>query len=503
MRSNSFRLKLALLSGLLSAGILIAGGAVLWELTYRRDLDRLDRELRHLGAPHLDRVNGGEHWARFEDALAFVAGTNQGPSFILSVAEGRRRLHRSANWPASLDPESIASLDRYEPPYEPVPGRPPPPPPRRSEPISRNNPPLPRKEPAFFTHEADGHRWRVAVLGNPYLTLLLGADLEGLQSDMRQLRNAWLAALPVVLIAVGAGSWLLASRAIRPVTILTQAAEQISTNDLSQRIAAPGHDREFVRLISVFNAMLDRLEAGFLQARRFSADAAHELRTPLTILQIDLEQSMNAAPPGSDHQRLCSRLIDEISHLRSITEKLLLLAQADAGKLPLQRVTTPLSDLIAESIDDARVLGPTLQITSTLQPGIVVEADPHLLPQVIQNLIANAVKHNKPGGRIELNLATSGNLTRLTVANTGHGIPPEQRHLVFERFHRVDPSRTSGGTGLGLSLSREIARAHGGELELADASPDLTTFVLTLPLPGTEPSKNTSTGSNGGAVRVT
>jgi len=208
---------------------------------------------------------------------------------------------------------------------------------------------------------------------------------------------------------------------------------------------------------------------------------------------------MNAAPAGSEFQRLCSRLIDEISRLRSITEKLLLLAQADAGKLPLQPVPTALSDLIAESIDDARVLGPTLRIESSLQPGMVVEADPHLLPQVIQNLIANAVKYNQPGGRIELTLATSGDLARLTVANTGPGIPTEQRQLVFERFHRVDPSRSSttgpGGTGLGLSLSREIARAHGGELELTDASPELTTFVLSLPLSdpvGTKDASNES-----------
>lgn len=485
MKTNSFRLKLALLSGLLSAGILIAAGMVLWELTYRRDLARLDRELRHLGAPHLERVNGGDHWARFEDALSFVAGTNQGPTFILWVAEGTRRLHRSENWPESLNPESIATLDRYEPPYEPAPGRPPPPPPRRSEPISRNNPPLPRKEPAFFTHEADGHRWRVAVMGNPYLTLALGADLEGLHADMRQLRIAWLAALPVVLLAVVAGSWILASRAIRPVTILTNAAEQVSANDLSQRIAAPSHDLEFVRLITVFNAMLDRLEAGFLQAKRFSADAAHELRTPLTILQVELEQSMNAAPPGSEHQRLCSRLIDEISQLRSITEKLLLLAQADAGRLPLQPAPVPLSDLVSEAIDDARILGPDLHIDAELQPGLSLSADPHLLPQVLQNLIANAVKYNQAGGRIDVQLTADTQHVRLTITNTGPGIPPEQRPRVFERFHRVDPSRTTGpggGTGLGLSLSREIVRAHGGALELAESSPGLTAFTLTLPL---------------------
>lgn len=496
MKTNSFRLKLALLSGLLSAGILLTAGAVLWELTYRRDLDRLDRELRHLGAPHLDRVNGGDHWTRFEDALAFVAGTNQGPAFILSVTEGRRRLHRSANWPVSLDPESIATLDRYEPPYEPVPGRPPPPPPRRSEPISRNNPPLPRKEPAFFTHETNGHRWRVAVMGNPYLTLVLGANLEGLHADMRQLRNAWLAALPIVLLAVVAGSWLLANRAIRPVTILSHAAEQITALDLSQRIAAPAHDREFVRLISVFNAMLDRLEAGFLQARRFSADAAHELRTPLTILQIDLEQSMNAAPPGSDRQHLCSRLIDEISRLRSITDKLLLLAQADAGKLVLQWQTTNLSDLVAEAIEDARVLGPGIELSVSIEPGIRVEADPDMLGQVLQNLIANAVSYNHPGGQIALHLARSGPQACLDISNTGPGIPADQRNQVFNRFHRVDPSRTSvggrTGTGLGLSLSRELARAHGGDLELIQATRLETTFRLRLPALSASPAETTA-----------
>lgn len=119
---------------------------------------------------------------------------------------------------------------------------------------------------------------------------------------------------------MGGGAWWLSSRALQPVSLLTRSVEGITARGLDQRMVATAHDREFMRLITVFNAMLDRLEKSFHQANRFSADAAHELRTPLTILQMDLEMALHSAEPGSETERLCVRLIEEISRLRAIQE---------------------------------------------------------------------------------------------------------------------------------------------------------------------------------------
>lgn len=484
MRIDSFRLKIALGSGLLCAGFLLAASAAFWNWSLRRDLDRVDRELRTLGVQHLDRVNGTDHWVRFENALGFVAGGGERPQFILWVRLQDRELHRSAHWPETLDPRTLPGLTTYEPPYRPDPGSPAPPPPRRNEPISDRNPALPRKVPVFLTHDPGGRPWRIAVMGNPHLTLALGTDLGPINQELARLRTAFLTAVPLVLCLVGAGAWWLSSRALRPVALLTRSVEGITARGLDQRLVATAHDREFQRLVCVFNAMLDRLEKSFHQATRFSADAAHELRTPLTILQMDLEMALHSAEQGSETQRLCVRLIEEISRLRAIQEKLLLLAQADAGKLPVQPVPVDWSLAVREAAEDARSLaGADLRILEKVPDGVSAPADPILLDQILQNLATNAVTYNHPGGSVEFELLQRPGQVELRVSNTGSGIAEDQRHRLFQRFHRADPSRhrETGGTGLGLSLSREIARAHGGDLALAPDTGDRTTLVLTWP----------------------
>jgi len=321
-------------------------------------------------------------------------------------------------------------------------------------------------------------------MGNPYLTIALGTDLGPMDRELASLRTAFLTAVPLVLGLVGAGAWWLSSRALRPVSLLTRSVEGITARGLDQRLVATAHDREFQRLVCVFNEMLDRLEKSFHQATRFSADAAHELRTPLTILQMDLELALQAADPGSETQRLCVRLIEEISRLRAIQEKLLLLSQADAGKLPVQPVTVDWSLAVREAAEDARSLaGSDLQILEKVPDGDSAPADPILLDQILQNLATNAVTYNHSGGSVEFELLRQPGQIELRVSNTGPGISEDQRHRLFQRFHRADPSRhrETGGTGLGLSLSREIARALGGDLALAPETNGRTPLVLTWP----------------------
>lgn len=483
---NSFRLRLALLVGTLTATLLLATGWISWRLTTRFNLDRLDRELRHLAEGNLDRVNDSSHWERLDDALGFISGSDRPGAYALLVQNYGREEYRSPGWPAELPPEAFPVPAAYE---DGITFNAPPPPPRRGE-FSPSNRALPLREAAFATAIARGSTWRIATTGTPYTTLLLAANLDELNADLSRLRQRFLLALPIALLLVGAGAWWLAARALRPLQLLTAAAERVTVRGLDQRLTLPGNNHEFQRLVIVFNEMMDRLEKSFCQATRFSADASHELKTPLALLQAELEQALNNAPPGSLVAETYTSLLDEVERLKAIIQKLLLLSLADSGRLELHREPADLGQLLANVIEDATALAPALHIEPPLPRRIDVLADSTLLEQALQNLAANAIKYNRPGGlvRFELKADQPARMATITVGNTGPGISAADRPRVFERFYRGDRSRhrqsAASGVGLGLSLSREIVRAHGGDLTLAPAreSGDWTAFVVTLPL---------------------
>ena len=242
MKLNSFRLKTALLSGLITGTLLIGFGFVLWRVSYQFNLDRLDREIRNLGQANLDRVQGGDHWVRLEDALKFVAGNPRSTPYVLWVKNYDKVVYQSPDWPAGLAPEAFPVPQKYEGPNAPKPGQPLPPPPRRAEQISPQNPALPLKSPEFFTRDADGKTWRIAVMGNPYATLILAADMGEFNDRMAALRVAYLAALVMVLALVAGSAWFVAGRALHPVAMLTRAAERVTAHGLDQRISTMTHE---------------------------------------------------------------------------------------------------------------------------------------------------------------------------------------------------------------------------------------------------------------------
>jgi heavy metal sensor kinase len=324
-------------------------------------------------------------------------------------------------------------------------------------------------------------------MANSEAVLTDGVNLARFEAEMARVRTAFLAGMPAALLGIALGSWLVSRRALRSVESLAQAAEGVTASTLDQRIPDAGAETEFARLIRVFNHMLDRLERSFRQAMRFSADAAHELKTPLTILQGEIEQALQEAPPGSPQQQTLNDLLEEVQRLKSIVRKLLLLAQADAGQLRLAPEAVDLSQAVVALCDDTEALASHLSVRRDIVPDIQVQADPDLLAQVLQNLSTNAVKYNQEGGWIEFRLRPASRSVALTVSNSGPEIPAGDHDRVFERFYRADPARSrtrADGTGLGLSLSREIARAHGGELVLEQSRDGMTSFVLRLPLGG-------------------
>ncbi len=484
MNLNSFRLKIALWTGIFTGLLLIGSSLLLWRITQQFNLNQLDREIRNVGQANLDRVQGGDHWARLEEALRFVSGDQQSARFALWVKHNDKVIYQSPDWPPELSPEDLHVSETYEGRNAPKPGQPLPPPPRRGEPISPSNPALPLKSAEFSTRTADANTWRIGVMGNPYVTLILAANMDEFDARMMRLRNVYFTTLIAVLALVAGGSWLVARRALRPVTALTETAARVTARGLDQRIAPMTGDAEFNRLVTVFNEMLDRLEKSFTQATRFSADASHELKTPLARLQMELEQALESAPAGSPQQETFSSLLDEVTRLKAIVQKLLLLSLADAGRLELHREPVNLTRMLEGIVEDCRLQAPHLTVEQTLAPGVEVQADPQLLEQALQNLATNAVKYNCDGGKIRFELSTEDNRAIVRVTNTGPGILEADRERIFERFYRADKSRSGRieGTGLGLSLAREIIRAHGGELNLVQTSKEWTEFATGLPL---------------------
>ena len=299
---------------------------------------------------------------------------------------------------------------------------------------------------------------------------------------MTEMRNAFLLAAPLALGFIGLGAWFLSGRALSPISSLTATMESVTAKGLDQRVALRHEDEEFRRLIQVFNGMLERLERSFLQATRFSGDAAHELKTPLAILQGQIERAMAQCEAGSPIQTHLTDILDEVQRLGTISRKLLLLSLADAGRLRLHVIRLDLSQVLADLLEDAEMLAPELDVSGSIAPGLMVKADAALLQQVLHNLLGNAIKYNLPNGWIRISASLEGGRVEVSIVNSSVGIPQADHERIFERFYRADPAhnRQVEGVGLGLSLSREIARAHGGDLVLADSGEGEVRFLVSL-----------------------
>ncbi|MEO8291742.1 MAG: HAMP domain-containing sensor histidine kinase [Actinomycetota bacterium] len=305
--------------------------------------------------------------------------------------------------------------------------------------------------------------------------------------------------LVVVEALVVAGALVLAAASalglvrlgLRPLTDIEETAGAIAAGDLSQRVTPAEPGTEVGRLGIALNAMLAQIEAAFAERtaseerlRRFVADASHELRTPLTSIGGYAQLFRHgAADHPDDLAKTMDRIEREAARMGVLVEDLLLLARMDEG-MTVSRTSFDLAALAARAVEDARAADPTGgKISLTAPAPVPVEADEDRLKQVLDNLLANARAHTPPGTPVAVRVAGHEGTAVLEVADEGPGVPPEDRTRVFERFYRADESRSrsgGGGAGLGLAIAAEIARAHGGTLELVPTDVGAT-FRLTLP----------------------
>lgn len=284
----------------------------------------------------------------------------------------------------------------------------------------------------------------------------------------------------------GLAGWFSTRQALAPLEAVTQTALQITrADDLSRRIPYQGPQGDEVgQLIHAFNQTLGRLENLFLTQRRFLADVGHELRTPLTVIKgnVDLMRRMDC----TDEESMAS-IESEVDRLARLVGDLLLLAQAESGRMPLARRTVELDTLLLDVLQQMRVLArDRLQMRLGEIDQVLVCGDQDRLKQVLVNLIGNAIKYTPPGGEVVVGLGKVDERARLTISDTGPGIPAEDLPHIFERFYRGEKSRTRSrdgkGFGLGLSIAYWIVRNHGGQIEVAPREPQGTTFCVWLPL---------------------
>jgi two-component system OmpR family sensor kinase len=288
----------------------------------------------------------------------------------------------------------------------------------------------------------------------------------------------------LAIVASGVVGYMTARTVLRPLEQVTETALQITrADDLSRRIPFYGPPKgEDGRLILAFNETLERLEALFETQRRFLADVSHDLRTPLTAIKgnVDLIRRIGEADPQS-----LNAISSEVDRLTRMVSDLLLLAQAETGKLPLANEVVELDTLMLEVYQQTKVLArDRIKVHLGQEDQARVRGDRDRLKQVLLNLVANAVDHTPPGGSVTLSLACVEDRARINITDTGHGIPKEELTHIFERFYRVDRSRkrkASGGIGLGLSIAFWIVQSHAGSIEVESEVGKGTTFSVWLP----------------------
>jgi len=329
----------------------------------------------------------------------------------------------------------------------------------------------------------------LSILGPPPgiqpAALVIARSTKQIDQALAGLVHTLIIAIPLALALAAGGGIFLARRALKPVDKIAQTAQEIEETDLSRRINVNTKD-ELGRLAATLNAMIGRLEKAFQRQKQFTSDASHELRTPLAVIEAESTLALQKERSPSDYRQSLEIISQESRQMSSLIDKLLTLARADAGKEQWNFVAVDLGKLITNLSTDIEVLCQEKRLSFQLgqMDDLLVNGDEARLRELFMNLLDNAIRYTPSLGTVSISLRREGQMAVVAITDTGVGIPAEDIPFIFERFYRVDKSRSraEGGTGLGLAICRHIAEAHGGKIEVESQVGAGSTFSVCLPL---------------------
>ena len=332
----------------------------------------------------------------------------------------------------------------------------------------------------------------LATGSQPWAAVVSSVPMSEVGTHLQRLVSMLLLIAPLIILASTVIAYVLAGRTLQPVDNIVDEVEAITDGrTLHRRLATPTNKDELTRLITTLNAMLARLETSFRTLRRFTADASHELKTPLTVLRSGIERAITHPEVRPEVLEVLEDTLLEVKRMTELVDSLLTLARADEGRAPLHVEQVDLRDLMNETAETAGILGEQASVTVTVaapRRARMLSVDRNRIRQLLMNLLTNAIKYTPVGGKVTFDATIRGDDVVFTVSDTGVGIAPGDLPHVFDRFWRADPARSRtgqrSGAGLGLAISKWIAEAHGGSIQVNSRPGKGTTMIVTLPISG-------------------
>ncbi|MBS1856079.1 MAG: HAMP domain-containing protein [Acidobacteria bacterium] len=330
---------------------------------------------------------------------------------------------------------------------------------------------------------------RLAGAAAPY-RVVAAESLNDTLAELRSLEGTLLLAVPLAVALAGAVGYLLARKSLAPVVAMSNDVDRIGSANLAARVEVPHPRDELGKLAGTFNRLLERLQLSFDRQKQFMADVSHELRTPISVARTAAQVNL-AGPdrPAAEYREALDIIEKQMARLTRVVNDLFLLSKTDTGAAQLHRRRFALDETLRDTVKAARVLAAGKQIAVSCGEPVEspADGDEDLIRQLVLLLLDNAIQHTPSGGTVRVDLQRDGGYYRITVADTGCGIPIEAQPLIFDRFYRVDKARSrcasslTGGAGLGLSIGRWIAQVHGGSLTLLRSTSEGSVFCVSLP----------------------
>lgn len=319
------------------------------------------------------------------------------------------------------------------------------------------------------------------------MILRRGLSLEEVEEKINTLRRLSLFFFPLIVLVSSVMSWLLAGKALAPIVKIKSLAEHVKQGKLQNRIETEPSGKEIDDLVTIFNEMLESVQRSFDVQKRFTSDVSHEIRSPLTSLRGSIEVALRKKRSPEEYEEILRTNLSDIFRLSKITDNLLLLAKADNNILELGKQWFDINLLLKNIVERMRynAISAGVTLSEEYYEGLELYVDIDLLDQAFSNLIDNAIKYTRQGGKVTIKTNRESDAITVSVSDTGTGIPEDEIPHIFNRFYRANKERPRklGGTGLGLAIAQLIINAHNGNITVKSSLGSGTDFIITFPKP--------------------